>query len=556
MSERERKRAPYKEPIAVCSGCGRERRCRRAKTDAPVCNTCRRKDSTWKPPVALCSACGRTRPCHHTRSEHPICLSCSHRQPSRWEPCAFCGTLAIVAARTGAGPECSGCRQRRLQRKIACRGCERQARPSASVAGLCERCAGERVLQVCRGCGAEEKNYADGHCARCVLHASLGDLKRTGDPAAVEALRDYLAALAGGPKPWTVLGWMHSSRSYQTLLELVSGAVALTHDALDTVDRGQSTTYLRAALVAHGALPERHQQTVALAAFIDREVLRVPDGPDRLHLRTFATWKIRHDLGRAERQGHAKRSSYRYARMQIRVAADLLLWLSQHATALQDLRQEHLDFWLAEGSTQRTRIRTFVLWARRRKITGPLTALPFAAQQHVDPLDPRKRLQLLGRLLGDESLDLRDRVSGCLVLLFAQPISRLVLLTRDDVQQRQGGVFISLGREPLLLPEPLATLTQQLKQSPHGLATTAIDPSSTWLFPGLRLDSTIHAEHMRRRLSKLGITSRAARTAAVLQLAQTLPAAILADLLGFAENTAENWTQLANGDWARYAASR
>lgn len=61
---------------------------------------------------------------------------------------------------------------------------------------------------------------------------------------------------------------------------------------------------------------------------------------------------------------------------------------------------------------------------------------------------------------------------------------------------------------------------------------------------------------MRRRLSKLGITGRAARNSAVLQLAQTLPAAILADLLGFAESTAEDWTQLANGDWARYAAAR
>ncbi len=61
---------------------------------------------------------------------------------------------------------------------------------------------------------------------------------------------------------------------------------------------------------------------------------------------------------------------------------------------------------------------------------------------------------------------------------------------------------------------------------------------------------------MRRRLAKLGITSRAGRGSAVLQLAQTLPAAILADLLGFAESTAEDWTQLANGDWARYAATR
>lgn len=32
--------------------------------------------------------------------------------------------------------------------------------------------------------------------------------------------------------------------------------------------------------------------------------------------------------------------------------------------------------------------------------------------------------------------------------------------------------------------------------------------------------------------------------------------AILADLLGFDQSTAEDWTQLANTDWVRYAAAR
>jgi hypothetical protein len=58
------------------------------------------------------------------------------------------------------------------------------------------------------------------------------------------------------------------------------------------------------------------------------------------------------------------------------------------------------------------------------------------------------------------------------------------------------------------------------------------------------------------RQLRLGIKSLSARNAAALNLGQALPAAILADLLGFAENTTERWTQLANGDWTRYAATR
>jgi hypothetical protein len=384
----------------------------------------------------------------------------------------------------------------------------------------------------------------------------LDELAREGDPAAVAALKGYLAALAENPKPYTVLRWMGKSQSYETLAELVAGTLALTHEALDSVERGQSTIFLRAALVRHGVLSKRHAQSAALSGFISREVLRVPDGPDRLALRTFATWKVQHELARAERQGHAKRTSQHYARTKIRVAADLLLWLSQRAMTLADLHQEHLDYWLAEGSSERTRIRIFIAWAARRGIAQRLSAPPPSTRRHVDPLHPHERLRLIRRLLDDESLDLSDRVAGCLLLLFAQPVSRLVLLTKDDVQDRDGRLFISLGREPLLLPEPLATLTRRLKDRHDGPASTGVKLNSSWLFPGLLLDTAIHEEAMRRRLRRLGITGRAARNAAALQLAKTLPAAILADLLGFDASTAEDWTQLAAGDWARYAAAR
>jgi hypothetical protein len=39
-----------------------------------------------------------------------------------------------------------------------------------------------------------------------------------------------------------------------------------------------------------------------------------------------------------------------------------------------------------------------------------------------------------------------------------------------------------------------------------------------------------------------------------MHLAQTLPPAILADLLGISEGRAADWTRIATGDWARYAA--
>jgi hypothetical protein len=433
-----------------------------------------------------------------------------------------------------------------MHSKITCDRCQRQARPSAAQPGGCERCAGERVAQVCRQCGAEEQNYAAGRCGGCSLRARVEQLIATADPGVAQALGSYLAALASSSKPLSTLNWMTTSRGYRILRELLTGEIPLTHQALDEVDTTDTTRHLRAELVRHGALPARSERTAELALLIDREVLRVPEGPDRVHLRTFATWKVHHDLARKERQGTARRHSDMGARVKVRVAADLLVWLVEHELTLAGLEQEHLDWWLADGAEHRKRVRAFITWTVRHHITAPLTVLPPATRRHADPLDPDRRRALLKRLLADEQLDLRDRVAGLLIVVLSQRISHLVLLTGDDVQERDGQVLLAVGRDPILLPEPLATLTRALKHA----------ADSKWLFHGGRGGNHLSEVYMRERLVKLGIKALPARNAATSRLARRLPAAILADLLGFADNTAERWTKLAAGDWTRYAASR
>ena len=105
-------------------------------------------------------------------------------------------------------------------------------------------------------------------------------------------------------------------------------------------------------------------------------------------------------------------------------------------------------------------------------------------------------------------------------------------------------MFLRLGDEPLLLPEPLATLTRKLRDTPPERTTTTVNTSSPWLFPG-----RLPRHHLTRttcaNASATRHQSAARRNSAVLQLGQTVPAAILADLLGFAASTTERWTQLA-----------
>lgn len=140
------------------------------------------------------------------------------------------------------------------------------------------------------------------------------------------------------------------------------------------------------------------------------------------------------------------------------------------------------------------------------------------------------------------------------MLVFAQPISRLVLLRTDDVMTVGATVTIRFGAEHAEIPEPLGALVLALKAQPRGLATTAVTGQAEWLFPGLMLGSALGSERMRLRLAALGIRGRAGRGSALLRLARELPAPFLADLLGIAESTADDWVRTAGGDWARYAA--
>jgi len=337
----------------------------------------------------------------------------------------------------------------------------------------------------------------------------------------------------------------NESRGFRALQQLINGQLPLSHEALDQMDR-PTADHLRAQLVHHGALPKRAERSANLARLIACETQRVPEGVDRVHLRTFATWKVHYDLARKERRGTIARHADLRSRATVRVAADLIVWLAEHDLTLATLQQEHLDHWLTDGTSYRRHARAFITWTAKHQITGPLTVIPPTVRRHSDPLDPEQRTAVLRSLLTDEQLDLRDRVAGLLIIVFSQRISHLALLTVDDVQRDGDQVHLKVGRDPLLLLEPIATLVTRLTQHSDG----------QWLFYGGRNHNHLSEAYLRERLTKLGIKALPARTAANHQLAAYLPAAVLADLLGFADQTTERWTKLAAGDWTRYAADR
>jgi hypothetical protein len=140
------------------------------------------------------------------------------------------------------------------------------------------------------------------------------------------------------------------------------------------------------------------------------------------------------------------------------------------------------------------------------------------------------------------------------VLLYAQTATRIVRLTLGHVRASGTEVRLRLGREPVLLPEPLAGLVRQVAATRKGHATIGDPGASPWLFPGGRPGRALSAFRMAERLNQLGIHLGQSRSAALFQLATDLPAAVLAEMLDIHIAVAVAWQRASSGDWTAYAA--
>jgi hypothetical protein len=157
-------------------------------------------------------------------------------------------------------------------------------------------------------------------------------------------------------------------------------------------------------------------------------------------------------------------------------------------------------------------------------------------------------------LLHDDAVKPEDRVAGLLVLLYAQWPSAVSRLTLDHVQHRDDQVRLRLGREPVVLPEPLASLVLELVATRRGHAALGDQGTSRWLFPGGQPGRPISAFQLAQRLRQLGPRPGQARSTALFALATDLPVAGLARMLGIHISVAVAWQRASAGDWTNYAA--
>ena len=143
-------------------------------------------------------------------------------------------------------------------------------------------------------------------------------------------------------------------------------------------------------------------------------------------------------------------------------------------------------------------------WAIRTRHAPKLRVPP---EQHRTGtiLTQLQRLAWLRRVIEGDRLDPLKQVVITLILLYAQPLARIVRLRTGDISHdHRGRTLLALGDPTIPNPSPFdAILATYLAERPN--LTTATNRNSDWLFPGRRGAHPIHPTTMRLRLSRLGL---------------------------------------------------
>jgi hypothetical protein len=394
-----------------------------------------------------------------------------------------------------------------------------------------------------------------GLCVGCRLRARVDQLTAGADAEIARTLTPFLRELASAENPSSTLRWFYTP-GFEITRRLLAGEIPISHQGLDqaAVEAPNPVTFLRAKLVSSGVLDARDEASAQFAIWHATAVLQIAPGRDRAHVRAYATWQVAHQLAHTvRRRGEASQSSRKYARSLVSEATKLVVWLHGRQLELADLHQDLVDEWIAAGVRTRRRVRLFLVWLRRAKVTGVLSVDWDDRLPTRPAIDDEQRFAILRRLLHDSDLDPRDRFTGSVLLLYGKPITQIAALRTTDIGTTPGGeVTVRLGRGEIPLPGPLAQVAQAMRD--RELQRTGIDG---WLMPGRHAGQHITADRLQQRLKRYGIDrGREGRHAALLALAARLPAPILAERIGIHQSRAAGWVRMAGGTYADYVALR
>lgn len=474
--------------------------------------------------------------------------------PTAWpNPCVRCGGHYPIAAKWPDGPICGYCYQAAKRLRGTC-GCGHEGVLPGRISGTpaCRRCSGVELNIDCRTCGAEDELYRGGRCQHCELELVVTGLLT--DPhtglmapelaAIAEAMKNIKRANSG-------LTWIQQ-KHVREFFENLRERPFITHDLLDELPASRTRDHVRGLLIEHGALPRTNELAKRFDTWAVEALKRLVHPEDRDVITRFVRWHIRRLIHHDEQ---TSRGTFLRCKQTVTVAIDFVLWLREKGTALENLTQHDLDLWQAGGPTTRGVASRFLDWAKKSRLVDHDLRMTPHRRGTSPKLGATAQNRAIDTYVHDAQLPARTRAIAILLLVFGQPLERLIALTWNQVGINADLVTIRLtGSLPIGLREPLDGPFRELAADPRNLQTAA-HPNNQWVFPGYSPGRHLNPNTVASQLrDELGV--RAARLGTLHELTKLAPTAILAEVLGYAPTTIEKHAMGSSANYASYIAAR
>ncbi len=486
-------------------------------------------------------------------------------QYQRWfiHDCARCGRRGNSAGRWPDGHVCRTCHDRALRVTGVCPGCghDRVLPGLRSVDGatICTTCAGFTPSFTCSRCGREGKLHRGRLCTRCTLTDQISALLDDGTGRTRAGLEPLAELLTTMPNPLTGLTWLYSrpgrlGSPADLLRGLGQGDIELTHEAFHQLQPWRAAAHLRELLMKCGLLPTVDKHVLLFERWLAEHLEAITNAGHRRLIRQYATWQVLPWIRNRASRGPLTNATRGTAGGRISRATEFLTWLDARQLTIEDLDQGHLDEWLVNHrSHHRLALKPFLAWVARNGRTAVLNISAHRGKPKT-PITQHRRITLLRRLLTDDVTPLRTRAAAILLLLYAQPLTRILRLTTEDLTSIDGETYLRFGDPLTPVPEPVAEVLLALRDQRTNMRT-ATNADARWLFPGRRAGQPLTTATIAPLIRKLGVPSVPGRLAALRQLVLQAPAPVIAQALGFHHHTAQRAHVNAGGTWNRYTST-
>jgi integrase len=472
--------------------------------------------------------------------------------PNRWPvPCERCGGHHQIVANWPDGGICGYCYQQAKRTRGTC-ACGHEGVLPGRINGqpACRRCSGVKLNVDCTTCGAEDELYRGSRCWSCELAVLVDQLLTNPDNGVMAAeLVPVARALKSMKRSNSGVTWIRQ-RHVTAFLKDLAVAPTITHEKLDELPGAERTrNYIRGLLVEHRALPRRDELAVRYNQWTTGALERVSTDEHRDVVRRYIRWHLQRRMNQMETVPHG---TFLRSKQTVTVAIEFLNWLHDHGIELDEVRQEHLDAWLADGPSTRRFVDRFIPWAIKCRLVDPDLSIARHRRGTSPKLPKPEQDAAVERVVHTDELNARDRAAAILVIVFGQHIEDVIQLTWDDVTVTDDVVKVRLGKTEFALPSPLDEPMRQLAAAPCNL--TASHPNSNWVFRGYSPGRHIHGSSLRQRL-KVVFSTRAARLGTLHELTKLGPVPIIADALGYHPATIERHAIGSASTYAEYVAA-